>query len=199
VTRSATGPRRRPGLTAGLQQAVAVGVVANLLLLLHELNHPDVDELRLTRDGDLAPDGHTTVDGLLVLRIGAPLYTANARAAQARVLARVDAAHPHPHVLVLDATVTGRITTTVLVIMRELDTQLAERGVTMWVSSLPPRALEQARLTPSGRPSCGGGRLPGRGRLPTGRPAMSPGLRFRLNQHGPGSGLCHAHAKEQTR
>ena len=65
------------GLTAGLLQAVAVGVVANLLLLLHELNHPDVDELRLTRDGDLAPDGHTTVDGLLVLRIGAPLYTAN--------------------------------------------------------------------------------------------------------------------------
>ena len=136
------------GLTAGLLQAVAVGVVANLLLLLHELNHPDVDELRLTRDGDLAPDGHTTVDGLLVLRIGAPLYTANARAAQARVLALVDAADPHPHVLILDATVAGRITTTVLAIMRELDTQLAERGITMWVSSLPPRALEQARLTP---------------------------------------------------
>ena len=61
--------------------------------------------------------------------------------------------------MILDATVTGRITTTVLAIMRELDAQLAERGITMWVSSLPPRALEQARLTPRWAAWSAAGRL----------------------------------------
>jgi MFS superfamily sulfate permease-like transporter len=136
------------GLAAGLLQAVAVGVAANLLLVLHELNHPDVDELRLTPGGELAPGDGEAVEGLLALRIGGPLYTANAREAQRLVLARVDAADPPPAVVLLDATDQGRLTLTVLSVIRELAGQVEERGATLWFASLPPRALAQARMAP---------------------------------------------------
>jgi sulfate permease, SulP family len=136
------------GLTAGLLQAVAVGVVANLLLVLHELNHPDIDELRLTPTGDLATGGGEAVPGLLALRIGAPLYTANARQAQREVIALVDAADPQPQVVLLDAAAQGRLSVSVLSVMRELQGELAERGAALWFAGLPPRALAQARLAP---------------------------------------------------
>jgi high affinity sulfate transporter 1 len=137
------------GLTAGLLVAVAVGVAANLLLVLRELNHPDVDELRLASDGSLVPAADLApTPGLLVLRIGAPLYTANAREAQRQILERVDAADPRPHVVVVDATAVGRLSVTLLQVFRDLDQELRDRGVELWIASLPPRALEQARMSP---------------------------------------------------
>jgi sulfate permease, SulP family len=138
------------GLTAGLLVAVAVGVAANLLLVLRELNHPDVDELRASPDGTLVPaaDGLAATPGLLVLRIGAPLYTANVREAQRQIVGRVEAAEPPPRVVVVDATVVGRLSVTTLQVFRELDQELRDRGVELWIASLPPRALEQARTAP---------------------------------------------------
>jgi sulfate permease, SulP family len=79
------------------------------LLVLRELNHPDVDELRVAPDGTFLPaaDGLAPTSGLLVLRIGAPLYTANLREVQRQILGRVAAADPAPQVVVVDATVVG--------------------------------------------------------------------------------------------
>jgi sulfate permease, SulP family len=142
------------GLTAGLLVAVGVGVVLNLLIVLRELNHPDVDELRplVGGDGSLVPssdgDAGPPVPGLLVLRVGAPLYTANVRTVQRTVIDRVVGAGRPVHVVVMDSTVVGRLTVTVLEVGRELDEQLAEAGVELWISSLPPRALEQAHEAP---------------------------------------------------
>jgi high affinity sulfate transporter 1 len=142
------------GLTAGLLVAVGVGVVLNLLIVLRELNHPDVDELRPLAGGggSLVPtsdgDAEGPVPRLLVLRVGAPLYTANARTVQRAVVDRVVGAGRPVDVVVLDATVVGRLTVTVLEVGRELDEQLAEEGVELWVASLPPRALGQAHLAP---------------------------------------------------
>ncbi|HEV7761950.1 MAG TPA: SulP family inorganic anion transporter [Acidimicrobiales bacterium] len=202
------------GLSAGLLVAVAVGVIANLLLVLHELNHVDVDELRPLADGSLVPaspavpaDGADPANpagpataaatapsasgpahpegvvaaaaaaseaaanvakavasssvlaasaaawsdpmpGLLVLRVGAPLYTANVRGVATRILEHVAAADPGPEVVVVDATVVGRLSVTCLSVFRELDRQLADQGVELWFASLPPRALAQAHLAP---------------------------------------------------
>ncbi len=163
------------GLLAGLLVAVAVGVAANLLLVLRELNHPEIDELRAGPDGQLVPVAatihrdpgragandnrdaagghasstpHRTPPGILVLRIGAPLYTANVREVQREIVRRVDAADPRPRVLVLDATVVGRLSVTVLQVVRELSRQLGDTGVELWIASLPPRALAQARRAP---------------------------------------------------
>jgi high affinity sulfate transporter 1 len=219
------------GLTAGLLVAVAVGVVANLLLVLHELNHVDIDELRPLADGSLVPvapevpgaaerpgDGakpagpagpavaaatgpspsgpahpegvvaaaaaaseaaanvakavasssvlaasaaawSDPIPGLLVLRVGAPLYTANVRGAATRILAHVAAADPAPEVVVVDATVVGKLSVTGLSVFRELDRQLADEGVELWFASLPPRALAQAHLAPGWDRLDKGGRL----------------------------------------
>ena len=98
------------GLVLGLLAAVLVGVVLTLLLVLVELDRVGVTELQPTPDGDdvraAGPDT-APVDGLLVLRLDAPLYTANVRAANRRVLAAVDR-RPGTRVVVLDATVQGR-------------------------------------------------------------------------------------------
>ena len=138
------------GLVAGLLVAVAVGVAATLLLVLRELNHADVSELRLGPDGSFLPatDALAPTPGLLVLRVGAPLYTANAREVQRRILAHVVAAAPAPHVVVVDATVVGRLSVTTLQAFKELDQELRDQAIELWVASLPPRALAQARLAP---------------------------------------------------
>jgi MFS superfamily sulfate permease-like transporter len=142
------------GLTAGLLVAVLVGVLCNLLIVLRELNHGDLDELRpltgrvdsLVPEGD--PDAAGPVAGLLVLRVSAPLYTGNVRTVQQKVLRRVAEAGRPVEVVVLDATVVGVLTVTVLESGRELDEQLDEAGVELWIATLPPRALAQARLAP---------------------------------------------------
>ena len=144
------------GLTAGLLAAVAFGVLGTFALVLHELNHPDVIELRADADGRLRtiPAGDTaasdmsgTSDDALILRLGGPLYTANARMAQRNILAAVDAATPKPEVVILDARALGRLPVAVLDALRDLDRSLQERHVTLWVAALPERALETARRT----------------------------------------------------
>ena len=62
--------------------AVLVGVLLTLFLVIWELDHVGVTELRPTADGtDLGFVGEDTAaePGLLVLRIDGPLYTANVR------------------------------------------------------------------------------------------------------------------------
>jgi sulfate permease, SulP family len=135
------------GLTGGLLAAVAVGVLGTFALVLHELNRPDVIELRADADGHLRVADGTPSNGLLVLRLGGPLYTANARAAQRSILAGVDAADPKPEVVILDVGALGRVSVTVLDALRDLDRSLQERHVTLWLAGLPDRALETARRT----------------------------------------------------
>ena len=97
--------------------------------------------------------------GLLVLRIAAPIYTANARGIQGRVLAAAEAADPPPDVVVLDATVVGGLSVTALTVGRELERQLADQGAELWITSLPPRALAQAHEAPGWSRLVSGGRL----------------------------------------
>jgi MFS superfamily sulfate permease-like transporter len=127
--------------------------------VLHELNHAGVDELRPRAGGSGGSGGAllpvasepdlSPIPGLLVLRIGAPLYTANARGVQAKILDRVAATDPRPRVLVLDGTAVGALSATTLTVFRELDRQLADQGIELWLAALPPRALAQARQLPA--------------------------------------------------
>ena len=85
------------GLLAGMLAAVLVGVLLTLFLVIWELDHVGVTELRPTADGtDLGFVGEDTVaePGLLVLRIDGPLYTANVRTVNRRILDAVDRARP---------------------------------------------------------------------------------------------------------
>jgi sulfate permease, SulP family len=139
------------GLTVGLLAAVLVGVVVTLLMVLHELNQVSVTELQPNDDqSDLlvADDPSTRVPGLLVLRFDGPLYTANIRSANRRVLGAVDDASLHG-VLVLDLSAIAMVTLTVADQVTDLEDGLTERGVTLWIAALTPKVQAVAEHMPS--------------------------------------------------
>ncbi len=121
------------GLTAGLVQAVAVGVVLTLILVLRALNQPRVAVA--SRDG-----------GTVIVRLLGPLYTANVLATEQAVLDLV-AQTSDVSVVVLDMSVVQEISVTVLDAMTDLDRELAARGVQLRLASLPEQAARVARRT----------------------------------------------------
>jgi sulfate permease, SulP family len=149
------------GLFFGLLVAVAVGVALTLFLVIYELDHLGVTELQVvTRDGrrDVQVAGDDTVlDGLLILRFDGPLYTANIRGANRKILAAVDTAHPTT--LLLDASSVPGLTVTVLEQFGDLQHELEARGVTMWVGALPPRSLTTAQQLPGWKAAAAEGRV----------------------------------------
>ena len=140
------------GLFFGLLVAVAVGVALTLFLVIYELDHLGVTELqvKVTADGRrdvlVAGDDTVPIDDLLILRFDGPLYTANIRGANRKILAAVDAAHPAT--LLLDASSVPGLTVTVLEQFADLQRELDARGVALWVAALPPRSLATARQLP---------------------------------------------------
>ena len=147
------------GLCFGLLVAVAVGVALTLFLVIYELDHVGVTELQATSPTATATCSSPArtrrpIDGLLILRFDGPLYTANVRGANRKILAAVDARTPDdrgPRRL-------GRsvLPVTVLEQFADLQREFDRRGVTLWVAALPPRSLETARAVAG----VGGGELP---------------------------------------
>ena len=138
------------GLVLGLLAAVLIGVILTLLLVIVELDRVGVTELQPTsgdRDLEAAGDHTESVTGLLILRFDGPLYTANIRSVNRKILAEIDR-HPGTGVLVLDATSVARFTLTVAEEFNDLERELRERGVELWVAALTPMALEMARKLP---------------------------------------------------
>ena len=142
--------------------------------MLRELDRAGVIELRPSDAGDLVPAGDDSDDalaavpGLLVVRFAAPLYTANVRSVNRKVVAAVDArverdrvtAGSTPlRVLVLDTTVVGEISFTVLRQLPELERELAERDIILWLAGLSPRVLEVAQRLPRWDEFAADGRL----------------------------------------
>ena len=92
---------------------------------------------------------HTApVPGLLILRFDGPLYTANVRCANRAVLAAVDA-HPGTGTLVIDTTAQAETPLSVVSEYAQLERDLTDRGVTLWIAGLPPRSLALAKQLPS--------------------------------------------------
>lgn len=136
------------GVFFSLLVAVLVGVVLTLYLVLHELGHVGVSELQQTADATdvrvVGPDTRPD-DGLLVVRVDGPLYTANVGRVNRRVLAVLDSvlADRPVDVLVLDLTSAGPLPYTVLDQARDLDRELRSRGVELWASGLPQSARDR--------------------------------------------------------
>jgi len=150
----------------GLLAAVLIGVVLTLFLVLRELDRLGVTELRPTLTGDdvrLAGPGTAGLPGLLVLRFDGPLYTANVRGANRRILAAVDAADAAGAVdvdtLVLDMSAVARAPLTAIDHFADLEAELGTRGVRCWIAALPTSSLETARQLPRWEEMAAGGRL----------------------------------------
>jgi SulP family sulfate permease len=150
------------GLVLGLLPAVLVGVLLTLLLVLVELDRVGLTELQPTHDGqDLqAASAHTEpAPGLLILRFDGPVYTTNVRSTNRKIITSGDR-HPGTEVLVLDATALAELSITVFEEFAELERELTDRGVSLWIAALPPTPW-----SPPGRSGLGRAR-PGRPVLP---------------------------------
>jgi sulfate permease, SulP family len=149
------------GLIFGMLPAVLVGVVLTLLLVLVELDRVGLTELQPTADdADVQPaDDHTApVSGLIILRVNGPLYTANVRSTNGKLVAAVDA-RPDTRVVVVDLTAQGRLSLTAVHQFSDLEQQFDERGVALWVVAVPPQALKLARQAPRWQELAEAGRL----------------------------------------
>ena len=122
------------GLTAGLLEAVAVGVVFTLLLVLSILDRPRV---ALTAQHD----------DVAVVAVLGPLYTANVLGTEQRVLDVADDV-PGLRILVLDLTVIQEMSVTIIETLTDLDHELAATGVELRIAGMPRSAAEVAERTP---------------------------------------------------
>ena len=93
----------------------------------------------------------------LILRLDGPLYTANVRGANRKILAAVDGAQPTT--VVVDVSAATVLPVTVLDEFADLQRELDRRNVTLWVAALPPRALETAKQMPGWADAVAAGRV----------------------------------------
>jgi MFS superfamily sulfate permease-like transporter len=140
-------------LVLGVLGGVLLAVIVSMLTLVHGVNHPPIEVLGRRpgsarwRDLERHPGGET-VPGLLVLRPVAPIYFANGPRVRRRLLDLVDAADPHPRVLLLDLDAVSDIDVTALDIVAGLDAELRRRGITLWLTNLNARPLDMLRRLP---------------------------------------------------
>lgn len=122
------------GLTSGLLTAVAAGVVITLVLVLRELNIPQLDIV--------AEHGP-----VLVVFLGRGMYTANALSNERAIIDLVMNRPVPVRTLVLDVRRLSVMTITVLDTLADLDRELAAKGVTLHLAALPEKAVAVAART----------------------------------------------------
>jgi high affinity sulfate transporter 1 len=138
-------------LILGVLQGVLVAVIVSVLVVLYALNHPRVAVLGRKRGttffrNHAVHPGDETFPGLAILRPEAPLYFVNARFVRYRVRA-VLAEHEPPAVVILDLSAVPDLDATAFDVLRELDDELRERGVSLWLAAVNTLPREMLRRT----------------------------------------------------
>lgn len=122
------------GLTAGLLPALAVGIVVTLVLVLREVNTPELSVVG-------------RADGAVAIHVGRGMYTANAQPNERAILSLAVSQHPPVTAVVLDVERLTVLSITVLDVLEDLDGELAERGIDLHLARLPDAAAKVARRT----------------------------------------------------
>ena len=124
----------------GVKQGIVIAVALSLLEHVRHSYGPLTGVLVAREGGGVAirpaEAGTVTEPGLAVFWFGAGLWYANASRFEADVIAVVDAADPPLRWFVLDAAALGDIDYTGAYVLGQLRSQLADRGITVAVSSL---------------------------------------------------------------
>jgi SulP family sulfate permease len=132
--------------------AIAIGV--SLLAVIYRASSPRIEVLGKIGDEKAAwgrVDGHPDrrpVAGIIVVRLDAPLFWANATAIEDRILAELDA-WPDTRAVVLNLEATTQLDTTSADVLVHLEHELARRGVDLYLARVLHRVegvLERAGL-----------------------------------------------------
>jgi sulfate permease, SulP family len=137
-------------LGLGIERGIMVAVVASLLVVLSQTARPHTAVLGRVpgttnfRNVDRTPGG-ITVPGVIVLRIDAPLYFANADFL-ADTLREVEAAHPDRlRVMILDFSSVTDLDSSADAVLGEIADDYADRGVEFYLANVKGIILDVMR------------------------------------------------------
>ena len=130
-----------------------IGLVASTLLMVYRSSRPHLAVLGRApgvpgkyQDVERHPDS-TPVPGVLVVRLDAPLYYANALTVSDRLLAAVEAADTKPRAIVFDATALDSLDITSAEMLEKLVTKLRAEGIELVVAEAHAPVVAFARRT----------------------------------------------------
>jgi sulfate permease, SulP family len=137
-------------LFLGIQFGILISVVASLVVVLRQTTRPNIAILGRVpgttafRSIERSPDVVTT-DGVVVLRIDAPLYFANAEFVKEE-LRRVEVRQRgRLRVLVLDASSVNDLDSSADLSLREMADEFASRGVDLYLANVKAMILDVMR------------------------------------------------------
>jgi sulfate permease, SulP family len=132
---------------------MVVAVLLSVAFVLYRASQPYIAALgrmpgHRSTFGDLSrhPDA-AAIDGLVILRIDAPLYFFNANVAQAQIEALVRTATPPPRAVLLDLGATSDLDVTTGDMLATLTGDLQEQGVTVLLAQVKGPVRDRLRRT----------------------------------------------------
>jgi high affinity sulfate transporter 1 len=132
---------------------MVIGLVASTLLMVYRSSRPHLAVLGRApgvpgryQDVERHPDS-TPVPGILVVRLDAPLYYANALTVSNRLLTALEAADPKPRAVVFDATALDSLDITSAEMLEKLVTKLRADGIELVVAEAHAPVVAFARRT----------------------------------------------------
>ena len=126
-------------LLFGIQTGILIGIIASVTMVMYRISWPNVAILgnlpgtRSYRDIRLHPEA-VEVDGILVLRVDASFFYANADFLKELILKRSELEKKAIHSVIIDASSVNDIDSTALDALFTIDHRLSDRGVTLYLT-----------------------------------------------------------------
>jgi SulP family sulfate permease len=139
-------------VTLGVLPGLVIGVTSMLVLFVYQASRPHLAVLGAVpgvpgayRDVEGHPE-YAQVPGLLLLRLEAPLFYANAAMIRDHVKRLVGAAEPTPRAVILDLGANGQLDITSAEVLVDLATTLRGAGVGLVLADVRSRVANTARI-----------------------------------------------------
>jgi MFS superfamily sulfate permease-like transporter len=123
-------------------QGMIIGLLASLLLIVYQSSRPHVASLGripgipgVYSDLNRHPE-NTAVPGVLIVRLDAPIYYANALTVRERIKALLAETQPPPHTMVVDAAGQDSLDITTAEALKGLVVELKEKGIDYYVAEV---------------------------------------------------------------
>jgi SulP family sulfate permease len=141
-------------LAFGVELGLGISVAASLAVIVHQTTRPHIAVLGQIpgttefRNVERSPSAVTT-DGVVVVRVDAPLYFANLEYLRVKLKKLEAEQNGRLRVLVLDATSVTDLDSTADTALVDIAADLAQRGVVLYVAGLKGRLLDVMRRSGS--------------------------------------------------
>ncbi len=134
-------------------EGMIIGLVASMLLIIYKSSRPHVANLgRIPgipgaySDLNRHPE-NTAVPGILILRLDAPMYYANALTVRERIKDLLDDTQPAPHAVIFDSAGQDTLDITSSDVLKGLLVEFKEKGIEIYVAEPHGPVLEFGRRT----------------------------------------------------